>query len=481
MQVFWASLSLLFSSYVHIYQQALILLSTCLQQLALNDSTTQNVLVSSAPVADLKELQRLLAGRQTSGHSDTTTRTGRATPVAERTEGSRAPSDAARGHYGATRIRSPDVGSRGTSTLGGNAAAARPPAAAVSSSIQSFVGGSDPDGARPMHWAVGQLLPWPERGPDGPAHNMIAVQQVLFKGLLFQDTQLPTVQLLTLLANGLCQLAPSASTPVQGPLDTARSSRDHRVQDISNVTGQRASTPADGLPISRPLTAAASRSNSRGPATGGLLPLDETTAEVPGVHRRTTSGIPSLQQEQRLGKPSSQQQRQQASSDDADPIVSSTTHARGVSMGGALVSDSAQADVASVSRSAPELQALLTSSHAVDTQPCPDSSGQPLEAAERSISSKRPAEGSAALLTSSWGAWHTLVRGGAACASTGTSVNLPGTKAAFQSLLGHRHAQLLVTIASVVPFFCSQLGQLEPESELLESLQVRLSGMLPAT
>jgi hypothetical protein len=36
--------------------------------------------------------------------------------------------------------------------------------------------------------------------------------------------------------------------------------------------------------------------------------------------------------------------------------------------------------------------------------------------------------------------------------------------------LGQRHAQLLVSIACTVPFFCSQLGQLEPDSELLEGL-----------
>ena len=49
---------------------------------------------------------------------------------------------------------------------------------------------------------------------------------------------------------------------------------------------------------------------------------------------------------------------------------------------------------------------------------------------------------------------------------------MPASRAVFQCLLGHRHSQLLVSIACVVPFFCSQLGQLEPDSELLTALQV---------
>jgi hypothetical protein len=48
---------------------------------------------------------------------------------------------------------------------------------------------------------------------------------------------------------------------------------------------------------------------------------------------------------------------------------------------------------------------------------------------------------------------------------------LPGSRAVSQSLLGHRHAQLLVSIAALVPFYCSQLGLLEPGSELLDALQ----------
>jgi hypothetical protein len=56
--------------------------------------------------------------------------------------------------------------------------------------------------------------------------------------------------------------------------------------------------------------------------------------------------------------------------------------------------------------------------------------------------------------------------------NSGALKKLPGSRAVSQSLLGHRHAQLLVSIAALVPFFCSHLGQLEPGSELLEALQV---------
>lgn len=60
---------------------------------------------------------------------------------------------------------------------------------------------------------------------------------------------------------------------------------------------------------------------------------------------------------------------------------------------------------------------------------------------------------------------------GSTAAASHSSRRLPGTRAAFQCMLGQRHAQLLVSIACVVPFFCSQLGQLEPDSELLQGLQ----------
>eukprot|EP00878_Enallax_costatus_P017644 GHUV01018538.1.p1 GENE.GHUV01018538.1~~GHUV01018538.1.p1 ORF type:complete len:869 (+),score=314.27 GHUV01018538.1:690-3296(+) len=472
-QVFWASLSLLFSSYVHLYQQALILLSTCLQHLTLNDSTTQHILVAAAPVVDPKELQQLLAGSQTSRLLDTTNRSGRTTPVAQGRESPVVRGDSARSRYGAARIRSPETCSRGSPAAGSDPAAARPAATAVTSSIQSFVGGSDPDGARPVHWAVGQLLPWPERGPDGPAHHMITVQQVLFKGLLFQDTQLPAVQLLTQLAKGLCQLAPSAATPVQGPLDNSGSSRDQRVQESSHGSRHRATASVDGVPGSRPATDVPSRSNSRGPTVANSV-LDAASGIARAGKGDSSVSATLLQQEQLLGETSSQ--NQQTGADEPAGGKSSSTHNRGVSMGGTLVSDTvtsaAEVDATAVSRSAPELQALLASTSAADTQLSQDSNRQPLGAADRSKSSKRVADGGAALtsLSSSWGAWHTLVKGSTVSAST-TSKNLPGTKAAFQSLLGHRHAQLLVTIASIVPFFCSQLGQLEPNSELLEALQ----------
>jgi hypothetical protein len=61
---------------------------------------------------------------------------------------------------------------------------------------------------------------------------------------------------------------------------------------------------------------------------------------------------------------------------------------------------------------------------------------------------------------------------GAGAGTHAAAKKLPGRRAVSQSLLGHRHAQLLVSIAALVPFFCSQLGQLEPGSELLEALQV---------
>lgn len=329
-----------------------------------------------------------------------------------------------------------------------------------------------------MHWAVGQLLPWPERGPDGPAHHMIALQQVLFKGLLFQDTQLPTVQLLSLLAKGLCQLPPSAATPVQGPLNNSRrpepvwGSRDQSVHDDDSSvqhrgSRHRASMSVDNVLGSRATSGTISRSNSRDTPAGVSDLLAGTGVSV----RTRSSGRfvgTSLQQEHLLEQPESQQQQQQHT---AAGIAgsSSAIHSRGVSLGGSAVSGEPASDPAPVSRSAPELRNLAGPPDAADTQAPSDSSSSKQTTADTSGAKKGPA-GPAAALNSSWGAWHSLVRGSTVGANS--NKNTPGSRAAFQSLLGHRHAQLLVSIASIVPFFCSQLGQLEPDSELFEALQV---------
>lgn len=455
LQIFWSSVSLLFTSYVHVYQQALILLSSSLQQLPLHDSTTQKVLLAAAPAADAGELQQLLSGCQATGDSWLSTMgSGRATPVGVATAGSRR--DTVRSRYGATRVRSPALAGPGVPavpTAPGSSSDVIPAAGAMSSSVQSFVGGSDPDGVRPMHWPIAQMLPWPDRSPDGPAANMIALQQALFKGLLFQDTQLPTVQLLTQLVKGLCQLPASAAAPVQGPVQssgdvTSSLARDQLGHDdaVAAVRSSRQGPRGAGL---------GSRSNSRDMTAGVGSLLVGTGA---GSNRSGRFVGASLQQEQLLGHRVGQQQVADATSGQ---------HSRGVSMGGRST-DSPVTNSAIISRSAPELRGLIASSGlaAADTQPSADSNRHLQAAAGRHSSKKAAAAG----LSSSWGAWQSLLQGSTVGASS--QRHLPGSKAAFQSLLGHRHAQLLVTLACIVPFFCTQLGRLDPGSELLEALQV---------
>jgi hypothetical protein len=118
-------------------------------------------------------------------------------------------------------------------------------------------------------------------------------------------------------------------------------------------------------------------------------------------------------------------------------------------------------DAAAVSRSAPELRGLRGRR----------SSGSAVGAAELQQQQQQP-QGS--VLQGSVSMFSSLIRGGNSSSTAAvkhSSRRLPGTRAAFQCILGQRHAQLLVSIACIVPYFCSQLGQLEPDSELLDGLQ----------
>lgn len=473
----------MFSSYAHIYQQALLLLCTCLQQLPMHDSTTQNVLLASAPATNAAELQQLLArthfGPSWLDASKTASKAAAATAAAGMSDAGQQTNASwgsiARSKYGHSRVRSPIA----MQAVGSSAAAS------LSSSMHSFVGGGDPTSGRPMPWAVGQLLPWPERGADGPAHQMIAVQQVLFKGLLFQDTQLPAVQLLTLLARGLCQLPPSAGRPPMQAPAAAGFDRDGdgiwgRDQGLLGML--RPGTPSSfgsSRTGSRATTGTPSRSSSReSPAASA----GEAATQNPRIRNAPRFGAASLQQEQLLAQvPAGQQQPQQQQVQQQQQQQQVCTADK-------------QHDLVSVSRSAPELHGFGTTAaaaaalhgHTMSSSGLGAIGGHLLEGSQnaaiaqqqqqqRSIAPGRklqhPGSDAAATagLSSSWGVWSVLLNGTAAA---GTAKKAPGSRAVSQSLLGHRHSQLLVSIAAVVPFLCSQLGQLEPDSELLEALMV---------
>lgn len=484
-QVFWASLSLLFSSYVNIYKQGLLLLIACMQQLPMHDSTIQNILLAAAPSGDPSRLQRLLAHCHTaSAHINGDSGLGQID----------------KGQFG-MRAPSPNPGASAATTSGAKSRYATAPAgrsnageAAASTMLKgafgqqqdvasSFVGGVDMQGGKPMAWPFAQLLPWPERGPDGPVHHMIAVQQMLFKGLLFPQTQLQALHMFTLLACGLCQLPPGAPRPIQAAaagLDAVGRSSFSRDRDQQGGGGsmhgsQEGSFHGHRSSGSRQFNAPAAVAGS-GAAGGSSTSSSRSTS-------RATTGTPPAHRASResLGGPGG---AGPGGGTGPDRVMR-------VSFGGAVgpgelsvraraarfwlqqeqqspsspkhLEAAAGEDAAAVSRSAPELQGLRARR----------TSGSAVGAGEAQLPQQQQQQQGSVLQTSV-SMWSSLMRGGnssSAAAATHSSRRLPGTRAAFQCILGQRHAQLLVSIACIVPYFCSQVGQLEPDSELLEELQ----------
>ena len=495
LQVFWASLSLLFSSYVNIYKQGLLLLTACMQQLPMHDNTIQNILLAAAPSADPGKLQQMLnhchaASILNSSSRDSNFAAGKAQHSMRAPSpnlGAAAASASGRSRYATAPAGRSNAGAAG-SKGGGPAGAAQQDVAA------SFVGGVDWQGGRPMRWPFAQLLPWPERGPDGPAHQMLAVQQVLFKGLLFPQTQLETVHLFTLLAQGLCQLPPGAPQPVQAPaaagLDAVRSSSASRERDqhqhagssgvaslTSSFHSQRASGSGQPAAAAEAAASRSSTSSSRSAsrATTGTPPGHRQSRESLGasgagvrpeggsVMRSSGGGMfgpgefsvrakaarfwQSLQQEQQVPVSPRQQQQQEEEQRQQQRQLGDDGKA------------------AEVSRSAPDLRNLRAQRASGSAASTAEMQAQPPPQQQQQQQQQ--------LLQSSCSMWTPLMRSSSsnAAGAGSTSRRLPGTRAAFQCILGQRHAQLLVSIACIVPFFCSQLGRLEPDSELLLGLQ----------
>jgi hypothetical protein len=242
---------------------------------------------------------------------------------------------------------------------------------------------------------------------------MIAMQQMLFKGLLFADTQLHTVRLTAQLAQGLLKLPASAGAGMSTSLG------------MLLVTG-----------------------------SGGRKLLQLQGGEQPGMgssmgqhhtwQHTATALLGSTADSSVLGD-------DDAAGDDAR-LTSRPPHA-----------------ATATSRSAPDFTRLTGRA----TKHMHSSSASGLSPA--AVPSAVPNSGSASAQPGhrmELGAGSTMVHT-AVGAKTAGVCSLPGSRKVYQSLLGQCHAQLLVSIASVIPFFCSQLGQLEPDSELLGALQVR--------
>jgi hypothetical protein len=509
-------LSLLFTPYVHVYEQALLLLTTCLQQLPLHDSTVQNVLLAAAPAADGGKLQQLLARSQAANAGSGKGSLGSlrlpspelgGSAAADTLPGSRARYATAPppGRSGGSSSGSGGVSNNGSAGAGGVFAAAQQGVAC------SFVGGADPGGGRPMHWAFAQLLPWPERGPDGPAHHMIALQQVLFKGLVFPQTQVHTVQLFTLLAAGLCQL-PTGAGPVQAPFVAGPLSADvqpplHGRHSSSRDQAASVSTSADSG-LSRPGTAGSkgARTSQAGVPLPGAPPSGGSSAVSSRSNSRPTSGTPSSHRDSRESAAGSVeaaaavrasagtgivpaggdvsaraqaarfwhslQQEQLVGHQQRTPPSGATTPQQQQQRAEQLRQQDA-GDASALSRSAPDFQGLAAAGASAGGGggSSGSSGGSGIAAGTHT---RQPADSGPAVLVSSCSAWGSLVSKGSpycAAAVTSSSRKLPGTRATFQCMLGQRHGQLLVSIACIVPFFCSQLGQLEPNSHLLEELE----------
>jgi hypothetical protein len=547
LQVFWASMSLLLSSYVAVHHQGLLMLATCLQRLNMQDSMTLNVLLATAPAADEHALQQLLlphAHAQHAGGHDAGSRAWLASPdssgaryaTAPTPQGSRCGAVGGGGGGGVGCSSDRDQG--GSSGWGGGlqpgsrldvgpSPGARPLTALHADVAASFVGGANGCG-RPMLWPFAQLLPWPGRGPDGPAHHMLAVQQLLFKGLLFEQTQLAALRLFSLLAGGLCQLpAATPGTPLQAALDHAdapasssngRSSRDQggsasTPEGSSSMSGGgaggsssvrasqsglRQSTPGEtagggerssssgggggggsgtaSAGSSRSGSAAASshsgrHGDSRDSSAAGAAAL----ADAAALRASARGGAPSAAAESAAPRTRTGRMWQSAQhgAGGVPAPADQQQHARRQQQqrGEDTRLQEVDDDPAALSRSAPALGGIASSS-------TPSSSGT---AAGLARSTTRADAAAGRVCSPHAAPWSTLGGQAATCGaagvlggsgSSGSSCRkLPGTRAEFQCVLGQRHGQLLVSIACVVPFFCSQLGQLEPASELLAELQ----------
>eukprot|EP00775_Hariotina_reticulata_P013221 gene13221-13351_t len=427
-QLFWTSLLLLFTSYVHIYQQAILMLSSCLEQLPLQDVTTQNVLLAAAPASSQAELKLLLASSNLSAIDSESTdklRSWQQQSAAEVESPSAFASTADHkvalgsksrsGTLGATASSSRGHGSPSAVTAGTAALPSVAPSTSSHMARTEFHEAAVPGPAEqaPAAWPVGKLLPWPERGADGPAHQMIAMQQMLFKGLLFADTQLHTVRLTAQLAQGLLQLPASAGADMLPSLGMLL---------VTGPGGRKVVQLDDGQP---------------GPGPG-LRQQPDWQHGAKALHG--TAG---------------------ASRVFADKAA-----------GDASLTTSWPSAAAAVSRSAPDLTRLTGrgnkhrhSTSAAGSNPSAVPGGE-----------QEPWTGHRGLTSAQPRGWGELGAGKgiinpAVAAKTVGACSLPGGRNVYQSLLGQCHAQLLVSIASIVPFFCSQLGQLEPDSELLGALQ----------
>lgn len=374
LQVFWSSVALLMTNCVHIYRYALALLSTCLSQLSLQDPTVQNVLLASAPVGDESALHALLKAHQ---------------------------GVQSQYHEGGLGF-----------TMGGE--------------VDKAAGGKSghflDQEVHVTPWAVGQLLPVRPGGEAATASSpLLAIQQLLWKGLLFPETQLLAVQLFTQLAAQLTQLQPPSA---QGSAAVA-------------FSGRRQPGSATNL-------------NLRG-ATVGVRSSAASSHTVPIHHQHAAT---------------------------ADSYIRSST---GVVTSDAAASGEASSRHDShntMSHSAPELRGLTHT-------PQPSTSGQTpgdfdsdtaREGADKLASAnvnymtaplprKKQGVGGHSHHTSGWG-WGT----------TTSRHKPPGARHIYQALMGHRHSQLLVSITAILPFLCYQLSSDTPSSaqkdDLLHALQV---------
>lgn len=456
--MFWAAVALLSSDYVQLYARAVELLSVCMSRVSLQDATVQSVLLASAPI----------------DRGDANTDSSALLSLAMLTP-------------------------RDPPGVGGLAAGAHH--RSVSGDAALGVGGAG-EGAvgPPVPWGVGQLLPWQDGGAGGAPERMLALQQLLWKGLLFPDARLPTVRLISQLAAHLSSVhVPSrGSSPALSAGGSPRGGG-HTLRAAAAGTPPRPATPGGrlrGVAHSR----TSSLRSSGGPGGGGLGDSREGAIGGGGGgyggmaagSSRGASSTPGSAAGYGLSQAPSprgyslQQQQQLPPLHEAPDACSSGD--RGTPTGEPLRG--------ALSRSAPELGGLVAGppQQSAGQQQHGSAVGKQVQAAgagsggvgmgpgrqqRRALNERQqrevnfrtaplPSRGKGRLgLPPAWPGGSGSAGVAAAAAQRGggggsAPRRVPGVRRVYQALIGDRHAQLAVTAFSLIPLACAQLQAAPP-------------------
>jgi hypothetical protein len=399
---------------VQVYRRAAQLLATCMAQVHLQDATVQSVLLASAPIMD---------AAQGAGNG---------------------------GGGGAAAAAAPLIALAMPGGGGGGAGEGWARIGLHRRSASADVHGSGGSGGAagpPVAWGVGQLLPWQEGTAAG---QVLALQQLLWKGLLFADTVLPTLQLFTLLSHQISAQPP----PSRGSPSPAAAPPLARGGDGGSGALSRPVTPSDSR--RRRQGGHHSRANSlrssggevggRALATGTLGPPPPPPGTVP---LPSAYGAAALAQSQPQPLPPL---HEHSDSEDGQ---------HGGISAGSLPGAGSEVHAA-LSRSAPELGGI--SGHTPRQQQSAPDIGQPDQ--------RRPGgSGGAPSLShgkSSSGLPPTWQPGGGASprpggrgGSSAALLRRPSVvRRAYQALFGHRHAQIAVSVLGLVPLACARLDVL---------------------